>query len=153
MERFALPRLASPARSHLQAHTCRAILMEATLCLRVDCIVPLYSQWRGNPSVFIFPIHIPRQYRQQNRFSAVVYKGLIRPGQALCLGSSFVQGVDTGGSPCTKSCCSYYKTCPSMHVHVGQCVPIYKERRQALRQALPEDENKEKTFFFFGLLV
>jgi len=65
---------------------------------------------------------------------------------------SFVQGVDTGGSPCTKSCCSYYKTCPSVHVHVGQCVPMYKECRQALMQALPEDENKEKTFFF-GLLV
>jgi len=29
---------------------------------------------------------------------------------------------------------------------------MYKECRQALMQALPEDENKEKTFFF-GLLV
>lgn len=73
-------------------------------------------------------------------------------GPGTMLGSSFVQGVDTGGSPCAKSCCSCYKMCPSVRVHVGQCVPMYKESRHALMQALPEDENKEKKFFF-GLLV
>lgn len=38
-----------------------------------SCVVPLYSQWRGNPSVCIFPFRIPEQYRQRNRFSAVIY--------------------------------------------------------------------------------
>lgn len=135
-----------------QAHTRRASLMQATLGLRADCIVPLYSQWRGNPSVFIFPVHIPRRYRRQNRFSAVIYKGLIWLGQALCWDHRLFR-VWTRGSPCTKSCCSYYKMRPSVHVHVGQCVPMYKESRHALMQALPEDENKEKkNFFWFACL-
>lgn len=39
----------------------------------------LYSQWRGNPSVCIFSVHIPKQYRQTHRFQLLL-TGLPLPG-------------------------------------------------------------------------
>lgn len=40
-----------------------ATLLGAELCLGVCCLVPLYSQCRGDPSVCMFPTHIPEQCR------------------------------------------------------------------------------------------
>lgn len=51
----------------------------------LGCTLPLYRQRRGNPSVRIFSVHIPKHYRQTHRFQ-LWFTGLPLPGPVTRLG-------------------------------------------------------------------
>lgn len=51
----------------------------------LGCALPLYRQRRGNPSVCILSVHIPKQYRQTHRFQQW-FTGLPLPKPVVRLG-------------------------------------------------------------------
>lgn len=116
-------------------------------CLSVCCTVPLYSQWRGDPCVYILPVHIPKHYGQQNQFQ-LWFTGLGITGPGTVRGShpSFFQEVYKWGSPCRKSCSSYLKMCPC--VHICQCMSMYEEYLYTVTQTHLRIKTKIMKFLY-----